>query len=163
MAEATAVTTLGEVFKGNTEITSFDELQYFTSLTSLDSEAFSACSALSSIVIPENMSSIGSQAFKGCSGLEQIQCYALEVPDVVQNTFEQVNVRSVLLLVPDEAEANYRAHPVWSQFWVETPTDISLVPTSKREEPVYDLSGRRQNALRRGLNIVGGKTILLRK
>ncbi|MBR4365710.1 MAG: hypothetical protein IKP43_02885, partial [Bacteroidaceae bacterium] len=32
-AEAAAVTDLGEVFKGNTEITSFDELQYFTGLT----------------------------------------------------------------------------------------------------------------------------------
>ncbi|MBR4365713.1 MAG: serine/threonine protein kinase, partial [Bacteroidaceae bacterium] len=31
--EAAAVTDLGEVFKGNTEITSFDELQYFTGLT----------------------------------------------------------------------------------------------------------------------------------
>ena len=31
--EAAAVTDLGEVFKGKTEITSFDELQYFTGLT----------------------------------------------------------------------------------------------------------------------------------
>jgi hypothetical protein len=31
--EAAAVTSLGVVFKGNTEITSFDELQYFTGLT----------------------------------------------------------------------------------------------------------------------------------
>ena len=40
--EAAAVTYLGEVFKENEVITSFDELQYFTGLTSIGSKAFFA-------------------------------------------------------------------------------------------------------------------------
>ena len=65
-AEAAAVTDLGEVFKGNTEITSFDELQYFTGLTSIGDEAFYGCSGLTSVTIPNSVTSIGYAAFSQC-------------------------------------------------------------------------------------------------
>ena len=68
-AEAAAVTRLGQVFQLNTEITSFDELQYFTGLTSIGDGAFYACSSLTSVAIPEGVTSIGSQAFQYCTGL----------------------------------------------------------------------------------------------
>ena len=64
-AEAAAVTSLGEVFKGNTEITSFNELAYFTGLTTIDGNAFDLCSKLSSVVFPQNITTIGYEAFKG--------------------------------------------------------------------------------------------------
>lgn len=40
MAEAAAVTSLGRVFEDNDDITSFDELQYFTGLTAIGANAF---------------------------------------------------------------------------------------------------------------------------
>lgn len=61
--EAEAVTSLGTVFKNNTEITSFGELQYFTGLSSLADEAFYGCTNLARISIPSNVLSIGSHAF----------------------------------------------------------------------------------------------------
>ena len=70
-SEAAAVTDLGEVFKSNKTITSFDELQYFTGLTSVRG-AFYNCSALTSITIPNSVTSIGGFAFDGCSGLTSI-------------------------------------------------------------------------------------------
>ena len=70
--EAAAVTDLGEVFKGNEDITSFDELQYFTGLTSIVSYAFSGCSGLTSVTIPSSVASIGNSAFYGCSGLTSV-------------------------------------------------------------------------------------------
>ena len=72
MAEAAAVTDLGEVFKENKNITSFDELQYFTGLTSIGSSAFFYCTGLTSITIPSNVTSIGSRAFFYCSSLTSI-------------------------------------------------------------------------------------------
>ena len=63
--EAAAVTSLGEVFRGNTEITSFDELQYFTGLTTIDGNAFDLCSQLASVVLPLNITTIGCESFKG--------------------------------------------------------------------------------------------------
>ena len=72
-AEAAAVTDLGEVFRNNTTITSFDELQCFTGLTSIGNYTFSGCSGLVSIEIPNSVTSIGSSAFDGCSGLVSIE------------------------------------------------------------------------------------------
>lgn len=70
--EAAAVTSLGEVFKGNTEITSFNELQYFTSLTEIPRQAFMSCSNLTSAVIPNNITQIGYSAFDDCYALASI-------------------------------------------------------------------------------------------
>jgi hypothetical protein len=70
--EATAVTSLGEVFKWNTKITSFNELQYFKGLTSISDYTFANCNSLTSIIIPENVTSISKQAFI-CSALSTIK------------------------------------------------------------------------------------------
>ena len=69
--EAAAVTSLGTVFKGNTTITSFDELQYFTSLVVLETEAFSGCNKLSSVVFPASLQVIYALAFYNCSSLQE--------------------------------------------------------------------------------------------
>ncbi len=70
--EAEAVTDLGEVFSDNKSITSFNELQYFTGLTSIGDFSFSDCSSLSSITIPKNVTSIGSGAFGDCTSLTSV-------------------------------------------------------------------------------------------
>ncbi len=67
-AEAAAVTSLGEVFR-NSEITTFDELQYFTGLTKLDDNAFTYCKSLTAITIPANVTTIGESVFAGCEKL----------------------------------------------------------------------------------------------
>ena len=72
MAEAAAVTDIGQVFKENKEITSFDELQYFTGLTSIGDNAFYGCSTLTSITIPSSVTSIGEGAFYDCYNLTSI-------------------------------------------------------------------------------------------
>ena len=53
--EAAAVTTIGTEFNGK-GIFAFDELQYFTGMTSIPSSAFSDCSELLSIKLPDNIS-----------------------------------------------------------------------------------------------------------
>ena len=69
--EAAAVTDLGAIFKGNTSITSFDELQYFTSLKSIGDYTFLNCTGLTSIIIPNSVTSIGRGAFE-FSGLTSL-------------------------------------------------------------------------------------------
>lgn len=61
--EAAAVTSLGTVFNRKDELSSFNELQYFTGLTSIDDEAFEYCGGLSSVIIPPNVNRIGERAF----------------------------------------------------------------------------------------------------
>ena len=72
MAEAAAVTNLGNVFKSNTNITSLDELRYFTGLTAINSNCFYSCSNLTSISIPNNVKTIYAFAFSNCSSLSNI-------------------------------------------------------------------------------------------
>lgn len=72
-AEAAAVTDLGEVFKNNTNIQSFDELQYFTGLTAIGDSAFYYCSRLTSVVLPEAVTAIGASAFQYCFYLSSIR------------------------------------------------------------------------------------------
>ena len=70
--EAAAVTGLGDVFKGNTLIASFDELKYFTGLTSIDASAFRQCTLLTSVTIPEGVTTFGSFSFRDCSSLTSV-------------------------------------------------------------------------------------------
>ena len=72
MAEAAAVTSLESVFTSKTTIKTFEELKYFTGLTSIGNNAFSGCTALKSIVVPENVTSFGNNAFKNCRNLSAI-------------------------------------------------------------------------------------------
>ena len=92
-AEAARVTSLGEVFKNDSLITSFNEFQYFIGLTSIDKEAFSYCSNLTSIEIPYTVSYIGSDAFLFCSGLTSITVWA-DNPPTVDNIYWEVEFKA---------------------------------------------------------------------
>ena len=63
--EAAAVSDIGTVFKGNTTITHFEELQYFIGLTSIPSQAFYNCNKLKKAVLPSTITAINSEAFRG--------------------------------------------------------------------------------------------------
>lgn len=71
-AEAEAVTSLGKVFTNNTSIKYFDELAFFTGLTSISSQAFDICKSLRSVVIPNSVTSIAYSAFGDCDSLTNI-------------------------------------------------------------------------------------------
>jgi len=72
MSEAAAVKDIGTKFY-RSKITSFNELQYFTSLKSIDELAFAYCTALKSVVLPQSLETIGSAAFTSCESLKEIE------------------------------------------------------------------------------------------
>ena len=73
LKETAATFTTLPSFKGNTEITSFDELQYFTSITTLANEHFRNCTNLKSIKIPEKVVTLGNYALAGCTKLTSVE------------------------------------------------------------------------------------------
>lgn len=59
--EAENVTSIGTAFQSNTDITNFEELQYFKAVTDLANSAFEGCSALESINL-DNILTAGSKS-----------------------------------------------------------------------------------------------------
>ncbi len=59
-------------FVDKSNITSFDELKYFTGLEKIGAMAFYGCKSLTSITIPSSVTNIGEFAFKGCVSLTSI-------------------------------------------------------------------------------------------
>ncbi len=71
LTEAAAVTTIEESFRGSA-IKHFDELRYFTSLTTIPENAFYDCSKLYNIYVPEGVKTIERYAFSNCSNLRYV-------------------------------------------------------------------------------------------
>lgn len=122
--DAAAVTSIGTWFGGNTEITSFDEFQYFTGVTqvgystaSTSKWGFNGCTALMSIKLPNSITIIGRDAFAsvpatsynltnvtsilggafGNSGIEDVNAPNLETLD--QNVFRNcISLKTVTSL-----------------------------------------------------------------
>ncbi len=70
--EAASVTTLGGTFAFNSEISSFDELRFFTGLTSINKFELMNCTNLQHVTIPSGVTEIQERAFYGCSSLNSI-------------------------------------------------------------------------------------------
>lgn len=82
-SQAAAVKDIGTVFSRNTDLTSFDEFQYFTGVTELNPNsngigAFEGCSNLHSITLPSTIKTIGNYSFWSCNILVKAN-----IPDAV--------------------------------------------------------------------------------
>jgi hypothetical protein len=76
--DAAKVTSVGTIFRGNKEITSFNEFRYFINVQKIGHKenenygAFKGCSNLRSIALPDSCYSIGYGAFGDCASLTSI-------------------------------------------------------------------------------------------
>ena len=149
--EAAAVTSLGRVFYDNQEITSFDELAYFTGLSEIGQSAFTNCSALTSISLPEGVTTIGDWAFFACSALKELTLPA-SVTSVGSSAFYRCFYLNKLIclapnppacgedilgltregwiVVPDESVGLYLAADGWKNF------PYRIVAISELDSPV---------------------------
>lgn len=138
--EAASVTSLNYAFQNWDNITSFDELQYFTGLTTIYDWEMAACDnlvsitlpeslttisyaafeysySLQSIVIPENVTYIGGWAFSYCYSLTSFELKAATPPNISDDCpFCNTNMDNVVITVPCGTTNTYRNTNVWNWY-----------------------------------------------
>ncbi len=188
LVEALIVTSLGQKFRGNTDIISFKELQYFRSLNTLNDD-FRDCSNLVDIKFPNSIKNIGESTFSGCRKLtladglpeylENIGVYAftycynlgdIYIPETVTNidyrAFRESNPLS-LTVDPDNTIYDSRNN---CNAIIQKSDDGLLVGCSKTVIPEgvkylnwYSFSGRKgleYIVIPEGMEHVGNRTFL---
>jgi hypothetical protein len=105
-SEAAKVTELWDAFSSKDNITSFDEFQYFTGLTSIGEQAFRDCSKLRSIIFPNNVISVGMDAFQGCISLpveDNIRYADTYLVEVVDKSQFDIHIKNGTLFIGNYA------------------------------------------------------------
>ncbi len=123
-AEAAAVTDLGGVFNNNTIIASFDELKYFTGLTEINQDAFSNCSLLHTVTIPDNVKIIREGAFLCCSSL-----YYLTLPEGLERIDSSafnacINMGAITIPNSVEYIGDFSYYQSRNAAWVDLPSEL---------------------------------------
>ncbi len=159
LVEATKVSDFKESFyssfQGNTDLTSFDELQYFTKIPNIYGNMFKNCTNLESIILPNSIVNIYYYAFRNCQKLKSIRlpeyislisqgvfydCTSLQEvicmnPDPANITmggdvFKNVPLATCTLYVPFGSKAKYEQAEVWKEFG-------KIVETRGRTQPTF--------------------------
>ena len=169
--------------EGKVEIPATVEIDGKTyTVTEIAAGAFKDNKELKEVTIPGTVTKIGDGAFAGCENLRAIYVFAPEpisltaaeprnmvtrAADNVPSQFEGIDFDACTLYVPIGSEQKYREAEGWKLFTnivgVADPSGITTVLTeTKSNAAVYNLSGQRLTAPQKGLNIIGGKKVVVR-
>ena len=144
-------------------------------VTTIESGAFCWCTALTSVSIPNSVTSIGNVAFQGCAGLKEVISHIEEPFEISKDVFggygidnQWIDFTTATLYVPAGTKSKYEATPSWNLFQniVEKDftsiKDIKLQSFSTTSPFIYSLSGQKQRTLKKGINIIKGKKIVVK-
>ena len=148
-------------------------------VTAVGANAFNGCTGLTAVTIPQTIIEIGNSAFAGCTNLMEIYCLG-STPIDLSNAFapafishrsssgyqfDGVDLENCILYVPTGSAELYRNAEGWKEFKhiVEMSSgvnNISIFPYS--EKSIFTLSGQRLMAPQKGINIIGGKKVVVK-
>ena len=89
------------------------------SVTSIGSYAFSYCSGLTSVNIGNNVTSIDEYAFKGSTSMTKFKIRAAVPPTCGAQALDDINKWECTLYVPMESIDDYKAMDPWKNFFIE--------------------------------------------
>lgn len=125
--KAAAVTSLGTTFKGNTTITTFEELKEF-GVTSLWESVFNGCTSLTKIDLSKIIS-IGSSAFYNCTSLEIEDLSLPNLTSLGVNAFNGVKIKKISSLGKLQKLPAADTNEVKNYGSVETLLEVTLPDT----------------------------------
>ena len=137
-------------------------------VTIFDSRAFSGCSSLDYFEFGSNVKTIGEEAFSDCSTVTNIISHTATPPVCGSQAMDDINKWDCTLTVPNGSTAAYQAADQWKEFLFTQDYDAYKAGVSDitadvdKAAPVYSLSGLRLAAPRKGINIIGGKKVVMK-
>ena len=121
---------------------------------------------LHTVTIGKNVKEIDNNAFNGCYNLSAVYSLNENPIDIDEAVFRSDTYNRATLYVPVGSKFDYMTTPSWSRFQkiVEyDPSEIKSITTNAETiEPVFSLSGQRLATPRKGINIVGGKKVIVK-
>lgn len=100
-------------FGGEKSIEHLWELEWFSSLETIQDYEFYRCSGLRVVVLPPSVRSIGRQAFGGCYALDSLYVRGRVAPAIAGDAFD---VKVPVIVVPRSAREAYDMADGWRAF-----------------------------------------------
>ncbi len=141
------------------DCTALASIEIPDSVTSIDKYAFSGCTALTTATIGSSVTEIGSKAFENCSVLEEINSKSTTSPTIYEDTFSGVDKETCVLNVPVDCMDAYSQADYWSEFYNINEEDFSGIENifvGENAKPLerYTINGAKISTPQRGINIV---------
>ena len=135
--------------------------------THINNFAFYGCTSLTSVSFPNSLTEIGKYAFSFCSGLTSVYSLNTVPPTVDSYCFDDAQCQAATLYVPRTALETYRTTDPWLNFVNMEGIDVSGInginaDDNGKRNIYYDMSGRKFNEPKPGLNIINGKKVLVK-
>lgn len=134
------------------------------SVSSIGIFAFYDCSSLTSITIPNSVTSIGDNAFYYCPSLISVTVLNPIPVSINENAF--ANRTNATLYVPEGSKSAYKAARYWNEFKEIIEKDFTgidqIMIDGQNNAKIFTLDGKRISKPRKGINIIGGKKVLVK-
>ena len=143
-------------------------------VTTIGEFAFTNCSTLTSVTIPNSVTEIGEFAFNNCINITQISSEAVVPPICGPNVFADTNKSKCKLIVPKNSLDAYKQADQWKDFFLIEGSTTGITNTVYNNSglaDVYTIDGTKRlskastdeiNALPKGMYIVNGKKIIIK-
>ena len=140
--------------------TNLKEVKIGDGVTTIGSWAFSGCAAIDYFAFGSSVKTIGQEAFSDCTAMTRLISRAATPPSCGSQALDDINKWTCTLSVPAGSTSAYQEAAQWKEFFF-IDNDVTGIETVAAEgvsnadiTNIYDLNGRRRDALQPGVNIV---------
>ena len=140
--------------------TNLKEVKIGDGVTTIGSWAFSGCAAIDYFAFGSSVKTIGQEAFSDCTAMTRLISRAATPPSCGSQALDDINKWTCTLSVPAGSTSAYQAAAQWKEFFF-IDNDVTGIEAVAAESvsnaditAIYDLNGRRRDALQPGVNIV---------